>query len=290
MSQKKIGFVDYYLDEWHANNYPTWMAEACEKLGLDYKVCYGWAEQEDSLAYPGNTSSAWCVKNGVEQCATIDELCEKSDVIVILAPSNPEKHLDYAEAVLKHGKPTYIDKTFAPDLATAKKIFAAAEKSGAKFFSTSALRYATELDSFENCRQIMVTGSGSNIEEYIIHEIEMVVKKLGLGAQKIKVERFGAQTYLHIAYGDDRSATMVFARSMPYMLYMASSDPKGERPVTVTVKSEFFQGLMADMLRFFEEGTVSFDGEETLEVMRIREGAILAGSKAGEWIDLTLLK
>ncbi len=286
---KKIGFVDYYLSEWHANNYPAWIAETCEKMGLDYKVCYAWAEQEESLAYPEETGAAWCARNGVEQCATIDELCEKSDVIVVLAPSNPEKHLGYAEAVLKHGKRTYIDKTFAPDLATAKKIFAAAERGGATFFSSSALRYATELDSFENCRQIMVTGSGSNIEEYIIHEIEMVVKKLGPGAERIKAERFGAQTYLHVTYPDDRSATMMFARSIPYMLYMATSDPKGTRPVTVTVTSEFFKGLMADMLRFFEEGTVSFDPAETLEVMRLREGAILAGEREGEWIDLAAL-
>ena len=25
---KKIGFIDYYLDEWHANNYPRMIAEA----------------------------------------------------------------------------------------------------------------------------------------------------------------------------------------------------------------------------------------------------------------------
>lgn len=22
---KKTGFIDYYLDEWHANNYPQWI-------------------------------------------------------------------------------------------------------------------------------------------------------------------------------------------------------------------------------------------------------------------------
>ena len=22
---KTIGFIDYYLDEWHANNYPAWI-------------------------------------------------------------------------------------------------------------------------------------------------------------------------------------------------------------------------------------------------------------------------
>lgn len=286
---KKIGFVDYYLGEWHAKNYPAWLAEACEKYGRDYRVCYAWAEQEESLAYPGETSSAFCKQYGVEQCATLEELCEKSDRILVLAPTNPEKHLGYAQTVLKYGKPTYIDKTFAPDFSTACRIFELAKENGTPFFSSSALRYATELDSFEDCRQILVTGSGSNIEEYIIHEIEMVVKKLGIGAEKIKVERFGAQTYLHVVYADDRSATMVFARSMPYSLYMASSDPKGARPVTVTVTSEYFKGLMADILRFFDEGTPSFDTAETLEVMRIREGAIRAGEREGEWVTLAPL-
>ena len=45
---KKIGFIDYYLSEWHANNYPAWINEAADKLGLDCKVAYGWAEKSPS--------------------------------------------------------------------------------------------------------------------------------------------------------------------------------------------------------------------------------------------------
>ena len=42
---KKIGFVDYYISEWHANNYPEWIKRASEKLGTDYLVSYAWAEE-----------------------------------------------------------------------------------------------------------------------------------------------------------------------------------------------------------------------------------------------------
>lgn len=31
----KIGFVDYYIAEWHANNYPAWFAAASKELGAD---------------------------------------------------------------------------------------------------------------------------------------------------------------------------------------------------------------------------------------------------------------
>ena len=27
----KIGFIDYYISEWHANNYPAWLKQANEE-------------------------------------------------------------------------------------------------------------------------------------------------------------------------------------------------------------------------------------------------------------------
>ena len=66
---KKIGFVDYYISEWHANNYPTWMKNACEKLGLDFEVAYAWAEIDKSPV-DGVTTDEWCEKNG----RTLDEV------------------------------------------------------------------------------------------------------------------------------------------------------------------------------------------------------------------------
>ena len=41
---KKIGFVDLYLSEWHADNYPVWIKEA----GAEYEVAYAWAETDIS--------------------------------------------------------------------------------------------------------------------------------------------------------------------------------------------------------------------------------------------------
>ena len=35
---KTIGFVDYYISEWHANEYPAWIKEANEKLGEDFNL------------------------------------------------------------------------------------------------------------------------------------------------------------------------------------------------------------------------------------------------------------
>ena len=272
---KKIGFVDYYMSEWHANNYPAWIRDAIKEKGLDLELSYCWAEL-DTSPLDGVTTDEWCKNYGVEKCATLDELCEKSDYIVVLAPKDPEKHLGYCETVFKYGKRTYVDKTFAPDLETAKKIFALGEKYGTPFFSSSALRYSTELDEAKPS-QVMVQGSGSNFPEYFIHLAEMVVKSVGVGITGVKVEPFANGWIVNAEYPDERNAVMIWATGLPYAAFLASENGNIYRPI----KSEFFLGLISDILDFFATGKKSFEGEETLEVIKLRELAVKATETPG---------
>ena len=279
---KKIGFVDYYISEWHANNYPAWMAEMNEKLGFDYKVCYAWAEEYVSPVDGVNTDQ-WCEKMGIERCATVQELCEKSDVIVVLAPSDPETHLRLAEAVLPYSKRTYIDKTFAPNYETAKQIFALGEKYNTPFFSSSALRYGDELAQFENGDNVIVTGGGRSLEEYGIHIIEMAVATLKDPAKKVKVERIGEHRMCNVVTENGKKAGIIYSPALPYRVgaQLADGTYSGAQ-----VTSEFFKNLIADMLRFFETGKASFDPKETLEVMRLRDAILKADSNENEWIEV----
>ena len=153
---KKIGFVDYYISEWHANNYPKWLEEVSQNLSDTYKVCYAYAPVEVSPV-DNKTTDDWCKEHNAIKCASIKELCEKSDCIAILAPSNPEVHLELASEAFKYssGKNIYIDKTFAPDLATAKEIYKLAKENNVNIFSTSALRYASELYDFSEEKEIV---------------------------------------------------------------------------------------------------------------------------------------
>jgi len=277
---KKIGFVDYFISEWHANNYPAWIERISAEMGMEYKVSYCWAEI-DTSPVDGVTTNEWCEKFGVQKCATIDELCEKSDVIVILSPKNPETHLRYAEAVLKYGKRTYIDKTFATDLETAKEIFALGEEYKAPFFSTSALRYATELDSVEEPDSMMVIGGGSNLPEYFIHLGEMVVKKMG-AIKHVTAIPNGNQWIMNAQTADGRDATMIYGLAMSYNVYMT----KGKKEVWKAIMSPFFDGLIADMLTFFDTGETSFLPSETMEVIRLRDAVLKAIDAPGTQIEI----
>ena len=274
---KKIGFVDYYISEWHANNYPAWIKEKCEELGLDYEVAYAWAELDVSLV-DKVTTDEWCAKYGVQKCDTIEELCEKSDVILVLAPSDPDKHLGYAKAVLPYKKRTYIDKTFAPDYKTACEIFDIAEKHGTPFFSSSALRFAEELNNIDNPTSMITIGGGGSIQEYIVHQCEMVVKKMGTDIASVVANPHGTQMFITVNFESGKTATMIYGRSMPFGAYMANAEGKeGWKQVTLP----FFKGLIADILNFYETGKFSFDGQETKAVIKLREMAVAASENTG---------
>ena len=270
---KTIGFIDYYLDEWHANNYPEWIKEAAEKCASDVTLAYAWAEKDSEN---GLTTKDWCERFSVNECKSIEEICEKSDYLVILSPSNPEKHLEYAKKVLKYGKRTYIDKTFTPDLKEAVEIFEIAERFGTEIFSSSALRYASELTKIKNARNLIITGGGRSLEEYIVHQIEQLTVLFGVGANTVRVEEQGEQKLVHIGYNDGKKATMIFAPALPFTLCY-----DGEAPGFSEVRSAYFDGLISDIVRFFETGDHNPTKDETLEIMKIREASLMAAETPG---------
>jgi len=277
---KKIGFADYYISEWHADNYPAWFAAANQKLGLEYQLSYAWAERDISPV-SGESTDEWCERMGVERCMTLAELCEKSDVIVVLAPSNPEKHLEYAKEVFSYKKPTYIDKTFAPNQETALQIFKAAEEYGTPFFSSSALRYSEELNEVRGTRNIILTGGGSNLEEYLIHQVEMAVSLLQDPVKRAKVETLGNQYVCHVETKNNAKAAIIYSNPLEFSV---TAQLENGQTVHKKIESPFFVHLIEDMLQFFETGKACFDSQETLEVMRMRDLILKAVRCDGEWV------
>ena len=275
---KKIGFVDYYLSEWHADHYPAWISA----LGREYEVAYAWAEREVSPR-DGITTAEWCEKMGISALDTIEELCEKSDAIIILAPSDPDRHLPYAKRVLPYGKPTYIDKTFAPNEAEAREIVSLADEYGTPFFSTSALRYASELDLVKNPRVAMVAAGGLNTPEYIIHPLEMVAVALGTDAEWVRADATQSEKSWHVAYPDGKYATLLYADPLPNLLYL--SDGCGNEKYAEVV-SPFFSRLMSAILDLFDSGDPAVKAEETLGVMRLRDALLASLDCPGEKVFL----
>ena len=278
---KKIGFIDLYLDEWHANNYPAWFRAA--SLGNEFELGGAWEKQ------PGaRPLDVWCKEMNIPAYTSLEKLLEDCDAFCVLAPSNPEVHEELAELPLATGKPVYIDKPFAPDKAAAERLFARADKYNTPLFSSSALRFGNELIEARGLFPVegMVTqGGGSSFWEYCIHQIEMIVSTMGCNIVALNHEVSGSTDQVTFRFDDGRLAAMTLH---PQLGFSAVLTGKGEI-AKVPQATNMFPNLIEAMWKFFNDRIEPFDRRETIAIAALVRAAIDAAEHSGKWVSVNTL-
>jgi hypothetical protein len=73
LQMRKIGFIDHYIDEWHANNYPTLIRAS--QYPEQFDVALAWAEIDPPGKLP---LSEWCKGHGVRQAESLEQVAAAS--------------------------------------------------------------------------------------------------------------------------------------------------------------------------------------------------------------------
>jgi predicted dehydrogenase len=275
---KKIGFIDYYLHEWHADNMPTWISEASNG---EMKVCYAWGEI-DSPKESGMTNKAWAEKMDIELLASQQEVIEKSDYLVVLSPDNSERHVELCKLPLVSGKPTYVDKTFAVGLDDAGQIVKNSRNT--PFYSCSALRYDTALQSVKKTDIELVDFRGMGLfEVYAIHMLEPLHMLMGKAKRVLAVGNPSSPTLLY-DYADNRRAVISFFDES--IGFSAAIRYKDGSCTALSFESEYFKAFASDLVRFFKTGIPTVKTEDTLEIMSMLDSGRRAASDCGKWINV----
>lgn len=276
---KKIGFIDYYLDEWHANNYPAWIKEASSG---EYEVAYAYGEIDSPLG--GRTTEQWCADMGIERVESIEELIEKSDCMILLSPDNPEMHWPLCQKPLRSGKRTYVDKTFAPTAQIARDLFALAEANDTPIFSSSALRFAKELRELpeKEVRFALLSGPGRP-ENYLIHQIEPMVQLIREKALRVQYNGIPGAACYTVEFANGKLGTAHLLESGAFQTTVKFAD--GE-VVSIPDSTDTFSNLILAMIGFFETGAIPVDKAETITIAEILEAAHEAEKNPGAWVDI----
>ena len=275
----KIGFIDYFLDEWHANEYPTFFKQQSDNV--DVVCAYGHIEPP----MEGKMSNAqWSEQKNIPLASSIEEVIEKSDCLVVLSPDNPEMHEELCKLPLSSGKRTYVDKTFATGKAEAERIFENADKHNTKCYSSSALYFADEYADIDTKNVITAQAMGAgNFSNYAIHQVEPLVKIMGTGAKRVMCTGSKFPMFI-IEYADGREARFSHFGGSPFKMSIGY----GHKPETdqLSVSSNFFGNCIKSMVNFFETGEIPVPHENTIEVIAIIEAAAKAMTKPFEWVNL----
>lgn len=281
---KKIGFIDYYIDEWHANNYPEFFRKTSR--GGEFEVALAW---EECTPEGKRSLEQWCRELKVGKAGSMEEVIEQCDCLIVLSPDNAERHEDLADLPLRSGKPVYVDKTFAPTRAAAERMFAKAEKHGTPLMSSSALRYGSALQKAvketlagKGVHFVSTLGPGS-FGNYSVHQLEMLVMALGVGAQRVMQCGNEYAGLLLIDYADGRRGLVQQIPDQPFRISCQHGLSGG---LIIDQMDDFFPGLMEAILEFFLTGLSPISPEETIEIMALYEAGVNALKAPDRWEDV----
>ena len=283
--KKKIGFIDYSIDEWHANNYPAMIRNSSRKD--EFEVHLAWEE----ITKPGvRNLEKWCVDFEVKAANGIEQVVEECDCIVVLAPSDPQVHEKLSDLALRSGKPVYIDKPFAPDLAAARRMIEKAAAHHTSMMSSSALRFGSDLQKAvyetlagEKAYFASSLGGGGSFWEYSIHQIEMLVMLLGTGASRVMQCGRGDSQLMLIDYPDKRRGVV---NRMKCHGFQVAFEHGNEECQAIKEMPDFFQCFIEAMLEFFVTCKPCVCPEEMLEVAALVETGIKALESPDSWVKI----
>ena len=276
---KRIGLIDYYINEWHALNYPAFLNNVKGEVDKDFEITNFYAE----INHLDLSSDEYEKRYGVHKCSSLEELCEKCDYLMVLYPDNPERKFEVIKKVIPYKKPIFVDKTFMNNFNEAKQTFELAEQYHTPLFTSSSLRYANEVVALENVDSLLVIAPSVHLSDYWIHPLEIVVSKMGTNAIRAKLSKSGVHHMLNIEYPNNKSALIVIAEGGNAQDFFISGNGKFKQNL-VRCASPYFENEMKDIIRFFKEKKSSFSYLETLEAMKLRDIALL--NRFDEWISL----
>lgn len=298
----RIGFIDYFLDEWHAENYPLWI----KQFSKGRFVLHG-AYGDIEPPFSGRRSNAeFCRDHDIIHFTSIQDLVDACDALILLAPDNPEEHVRLARETILSDKPIFVDKTFADSEAEGKQIFEMAETYGAPLYSTSALRYASAYERWPDMSEgaDILSFGGGDPRQYIIHQLEPLIAQTGKRPERVlnylgtevpgmEVQDVEKQSDHHVfllEFTNNIRATLIQRSDLPFQISVHT----GSESQLMNADDAFFERQVEVMLDFFEASIKAKEHktsppsppvakDETLEIMGTRDLLLQSRKQPGRW-------
>lgn len=242
---------------------------------------------------------------GVEIVDSVEALLPKVDAI-LLESVDGRPHLAQAMPIFAANKasakkkPLFIDKPIAASLADTLKIFKLAEESGTPVFSTSSLRYYSDIASVHaDGRFGDVVGCVSygpcSLEEhhpdlfwYGIHGVEILFTIMGPGCESVSCT---ATKDTHVATGvwsGGRVGTFRGIRSgkSGYGAVVFGTKTTGPTEDAANKRSGGYEPMLIEIAKFFRGGPAPVSPEVTINLVAFMQAAEESKRQGGKEVSI----
>jgi len=209
----------------------------------------------------------------IEIVGSVESLLERVDV-VLLESMDGRVHLDQALAVIRSGKPVFIDKPFASSLPDILLITRAARERGVPVFSSSPLRYAANAQAAREGRFGAVTGADTyspailepnhpDLFWYGIHGVESLFTIMGTGCESVaRLHTGGAD----IVVGTWPGGRMGVFRGLRQSALGYGGTLYTDKEIVTIGPYGGYRPLVIKIAEFFRTGVAPVSLEETIEI------------------------
>ena len=234
-------------------------------------------------------------KFGVEIVNSIDDLLAKVDVVLIESVDG-RPHLQQVIPVLKAGKKVFIDKPLGGSLADVLMIFDLAKKHNVPLFSSSSLRYATNLRAVKSDPKLgkvlgCVSYSPCELEPhhpdlfwYGVHGVESLYTIMGTGCKSVSRSHTKDTDVVTGIWTDGRVGTYRGLRGGKIDYGTVVFGDKGIMTTSGIVGG--YKPLVVEIAKFFKSGTAPVSAAETIEMFAFMEAADESKRQSGAPVTL----
>jgi hypothetical protein len=236
--------------------------------------------------------------SGVQIVESIDALLPLVDV-VMLESVDGRKHLEQVRPVFAAGKPVFIDKPLSGSLADAVEIFRLAEQHQVPCFSSSSLRFVTDVvQSKRNPKFKKVLGcsvhSPCKLEPhhpdlfwYGVHGVEILFTMMGPGCESVSRTHTDGTDMVVGVWKDGRIGTYRGLREgkANYGMMVYGGSDNGAVNISVEIKTDY-KPLVQEIAQFFATRKPPVSAAETLEIFTFMEAADESKRQGGTPVKL----
>lgn len=238
---------------------------------------------------PGYTAQLKAM--GVPLFERATDIIDKIDAVMIESVDG-SVHLERARPFLERGMPTFVDKPFACSVADAEVMVDLAARTHTPLFSSSSLRYATEVHAaIKNVGTVLgaatygpapldATGRNPGLFHYGIHPVEMLYTVLGSGCQSVSCAKTEGAELVTGVWRDGRVGSVRGLRAgrQDYGLTVFCDNAV----TTANVSTQYiYRDLLNAVIRMFESGKPPIEPSETLEIVTFIAGALESANRGG---------
>lgn len=231
--------------------------------------------------------------HGVKIVDSIDELLKEVDC-VLLETNDGNPHLEQAIKVFRAGKPCFIDKPLGATLADAIAIYAMADKYGATFFSSSALRFTPAHQQLRRGEAGEIIGADCysphspepthpDFGFYGIHGVETLYTILGTGCNTVSRISTEQGDVVTGAWKDGRIGTFRAIVKGPHIYGGTAYTTKQAVAAGGYVG---YKPLLQEILNYFRTGKVPVSKEETIEIFAFMKASNMSKERDGDVVTI----